>query len=261
MRRLIAQGKVIDQDGDVAEYSATVTVSLAPQTVTITSTPPNPALVRGTYVVSATGGASGNPVVFSSLTTSVCTVSGSTVRLVAVGTCTVAADQAGSASYAPAPQVTQSFAVVYAFAGFSQPVDNLPALNVATAGRTIPLKWRLTDASGAPVTTLTVATITVTSLTLVRGARRTRSRSMPRAARGCRTWATATISSTGRHPPPTPEAARRCTWIWAKAARARRSSSSGSRTDWTRGPAGRDSLLRDPVSASHASAHPEPGYR
>ena len=164
MRRLIAQGKVIDQDGDVAEYSATVTVSLAPQTVTITSTPPNPALVRGTYVVSATGGASGNPVVFSSLTTSVCTVSGSTVRLVAVGTCTVAADQAGSASYAPAPQVTQSFAVVYAFAGFSQPVDNLPALNVATAGRTIPLKWRLTDASGAPVTTLTVARITVTSL-------------------------------------------------------------------------------------------------
>jgi hypothetical protein len=72
------------------------------QTITFTSTPPKPALVNQTYDVTATGGASGEPVVFSSGTPSVCTVSGSTVSLVAVGTCVVVARQAGDAQYAPA---------------------------------------------------------------------------------------------------------------------------------------------------------------
>ena len=57
--------------------------------------------------VSATGGASGNPVTFSSSPVSVCTVSGSTVTGVTVGACTIAADQAGNANYYPAPQVLQ----------------------------------------------------------------------------------------------------------------------------------------------------------
>jgi hypothetical protein len=73
-----------------------------PQTITFTSTPPKPALVNQTYDVTATGGASGKPVVFSSGTPSVCTVSGSTVSLVAAGECVVVARQAGTARYAPA---------------------------------------------------------------------------------------------------------------------------------------------------------------
>ena len=70
--------------------------------------------VTGTGVLSATGGASGNAVTFTSITTSICTASGtngSTVTGVAAGTCTIAADQAGNASYAAAAQVTQSFSV------------------------------------------------------------------------------------------------------------------------------------------------------
>jgi hypothetical protein len=39
-----------------------------------------------------------------------------------------------------------------------------PVLNVVKAGRAIPLKWRLTDATGAPVTTLTDAQITVVGI-------------------------------------------------------------------------------------------------
>jgi hypothetical protein len=54
---------------------------------------------------------SGLSVVFTSATTSVCTVSGSTVTLVGVGTCTIDANQAGNADISAAPQVTQSFAV------------------------------------------------------------------------------------------------------------------------------------------------------
>jgi alpha-tubulin suppressor-like RCC1 family protein len=55
---------------------------------------------------------SGLAVVFSSTTNSVCTVSGSTVTIVIAGTCTIAANQTGTADYNPAPQVTQSFTVL-----------------------------------------------------------------------------------------------------------------------------------------------------
>jgi hypothetical protein len=54
---------------------------------------------------------SGLPVSFSSDTTSVCTVSGTQVTIVAAGACTIRASQAGNGSYAPAPDVTQTFTV------------------------------------------------------------------------------------------------------------------------------------------------------
>jgi hypothetical protein len=74
------------------------------------------ALVDKTYgdapfTVAATGGASGNPVTFASQTASVCAVTGNVVTILAAGTCTIAADQAGAANYNAAPQVTQSFTV------------------------------------------------------------------------------------------------------------------------------------------------------
>lgn len=94
----------------LAVQNFTVSHSRA-QSITFTSTPPNPALTGGTYTVSATGGASGNTVIFSSLTPATCTVSGTSVSLVAVGGCTVAADQAGGPDYDAAPQATQAFAI------------------------------------------------------------------------------------------------------------------------------------------------------
>jgi mannan endo-1,4-beta-mannosidase len=50
------------------------------------------------------------------------------------------------------------------FIGFDSPVDNKGVLNIAKAGRTIPLKWQLLDASNTPMTTLATATVTVQSL-------------------------------------------------------------------------------------------------
>jgi hypothetical protein len=46
------------------------------------------------------------------LTAAICTVSGTTVTLVATGTCTIAADQPGNGNYNPAPQVRQGFRVL-----------------------------------------------------------------------------------------------------------------------------------------------------
>ncbi len=50
--------------------------------------------------------------------------------------------------------VTRTYSVQFVFTGFFQPVDNLPTVNVGKAGRTFPLKWRLTDGLGTLVTSL-----------------------------------------------------------------------------------------------------------
>ncbi len=62
------------------------------------------------FTISATA-SSGLPVTFTSLSAPVCMVSGSTITLVAVGTCTIRASQAGNTSFLPATDVDQSFTV------------------------------------------------------------------------------------------------------------------------------------------------------
>jgi hypothetical protein len=55
------------------------------------------------------------------------------------------------------------------FVGFAAPVDAAPTLNVVKAGQNVPLKWRVLDAAGAPVTDLTQATVSVTSTACSQG--------------------------------------------------------------------------------------------
>lgn len=65
----------------------------------------------GPFMVAANA-SSGLPVTFSSATPTVCTVSGNTVTLKAIGTCTITASQAGdNLTYLAAPNVQQSFIV------------------------------------------------------------------------------------------------------------------------------------------------------
>jgi serine/threonine protein kinase len=85
--------------------------ALASQTVTITSAIPSSAAYGGSYTAAATGGASGNPVVFSAGSSAGCTKSGSnTFGFTGVGTCTIYAYQAGNSHYNPA-QTSKSFTV------------------------------------------------------------------------------------------------------------------------------------------------------
>jgi hypothetical protein len=51
----------------------------------------------------------------------------------------------------------------WSFQGFSQPLAALPVLNTTKAGSVVPFKWHLLDASGAPVTNLVLATLTVSA--------------------------------------------------------------------------------------------------
>jgi hypothetical protein len=75
----------------------------------------NRALGSAPFTVSASA-TSGLPVSFISLTESVCTVSGTTVTLVATGTCTIRATQTGGGVYAAALPDDQSFQVTVAAA-------------------------------------------------------------------------------------------------------------------------------------------------
>jgi hypothetical protein len=75
-------------------------------------------------------------------------------------TCAGAADNAGN----QADAVSASYTVAFQFTGFAAPVDNPDVLNVAKAGQTIPLKWRLTDAAGNPVTNLTDVGVSAVAL-------------------------------------------------------------------------------------------------
>jgi YVTN family beta-propeller protein len=90
----------------------TFTVSQAPQSISFTA--PATGVVGNSATLTATGGESGNPVTFtvgSSSGAGVCSVSGDTVSYLAAGPCVIDANQAGNASYAAAPQVSQPIRV------------------------------------------------------------------------------------------------------------------------------------------------------
>ncbi|HEY6311539.1 MAG TPA: hypothetical protein VIY52_12160 [Streptosporangiaceae bacterium] len=113
---------VIDanQAGDTRYQPATlaqqiVKVSaLIGQAISFTSSAPSPGIVGGTYTVTATGGASGNPVTFSidPASGSVCSISGATVTFTNPGNCVIDANQAGDTRYQPATLAQQTVTVV-----------------------------------------------------------------------------------------------------------------------------------------------------
>ncbi|APV50551.1 hypothetical protein BWI17_13150 [Betaproteobacteria bacterium GR16-43] len=83
------------------------------------------ALYESPVAIAATA-TSGQAVAFTSLTQAVCTVSGTTVTLLATGTCTIRATQDGGGTYSPAPPVDRSFTVL---------PNPVATLNVARAGQ------------------------------------------------------------------------------------------------------------------------------
>jgi hypothetical protein len=96
-----------------ASNPGTLTINRASQTITgFAATPANPTYASGgTFTVSASGGNSGQPVTFTSATPNVCTTggaNGATITMVAVGNCTIHADQAAdnNGNYLAAPQAS-----------------------------------------------------------------------------------------------------------------------------------------------------------
>ena len=87
------------------------------QTITFTSAPPAHAVHGGSYTPAASGGGSGNPVVFSidpASSAGACSLNSArtTVSFTGAGKCLIDANQAGNANYDPAAQKQQSSIVV-----------------------------------------------------------------------------------------------------------------------------------------------------
>lgn len=84
--------------------------NLIAQDITFTALP---SVIFGdaTFDLSAIGGASGNPVTFTSTNPAVATISGTTVTIVGAGTTNIEADQAGDATHAAASTVIQPLVV------------------------------------------------------------------------------------------------------------------------------------------------------
>jgi hypothetical protein len=85
-----------------------VSVHLASQTITF---PAIAAQVVGANVTLGATASSGLAVTYTSVTTAVCTVSGSTATMAGAGACVIHATQPGNATYGPAALVSKSFTV------------------------------------------------------------------------------------------------------------------------------------------------------
>ena len=103
---------------NAAPASLSVPITKAAQTISaVVATPANPVFSQGgTFAVSASGGGSSEPVIFSvaASSASVCSAAGTNGALItthSAGTCTVQANQAGDANYQAAAQRVQDIAI------------------------------------------------------------------------------------------------------------------------------------------------------
>jgi hypothetical protein len=109
--------QVTDSSSPAQSAPASLSITVSQGSQAITWTPPASGTVGGSASLSAIGGASGNPVVFSVGSSSgagVCNVSGpngTTLDYTATGSCVVDANQAGNADYSVAPTVTETIPV------------------------------------------------------------------------------------------------------------------------------------------------------
>ena len=140
---------VVAHQAGNADYNpapeATQTVTVAKGEQHITFQLPANAKVGDTLALTATGGASGNPVTYTA--NAACTVNdaGTSVNLTHAGTCSVVAHQAGNADYTAASEVSQTVAVAK---GEQKITFTAPAK--ATVGGSDTLS--ATSTSGLPVT-------------------------------------------------------------------------------------------------------------
>lgn len=126
------------------------TIAGAAQTINfVPATTSYPYTAGGSFALSASA-SSGLTVSFASKTTAICTVNGTTATIIAAGTCTIEATQAGNANYSAATPVDASIAITQA----------TPVVTVTTSSSSITqgnaLTFTLNVSSGAGTPTGTV---------------------------------------------------------------------------------------------------------
>jgi hypothetical protein len=100
------------------------------------------------FAVSATGGASGNPVTFAA--SGQCTVTGTTVHITGAGSCTVTASQAGNSNFNAAADVQQSFSIAKA----STATALSSSSNPSASGQGVTFTATVSSSAGTPTGTV-----------------------------------------------------------------------------------------------------------
>ncbi len=147
-----------------AAAPVTVSFAVAPAAQTITfPTPGNQTLGTAPGPLMGTA-SSGLAVSFSSSTPAVCTVNGTALSLVGIGTCTVTARQAGNANFRTAPDV--SYSVTVATVLLTQSIDFPAPANQTLTVAPAPLAATATSGLVISLTSMTPSVCTVSSSTL-----------------------------------------------------------------------------------------------
>jgi hypothetical protein len=108
---IVTATQAADENFAAGSDSQSFPVGKGSQVITFSSGAPAEAHPDDTFDVVATGGGSNQPVTYGSATPAVCSVEGATVTLLAQGTCTITADQAGDDRFTAAPTAQQDTAV------------------------------------------------------------------------------------------------------------------------------------------------------
>jgi hypothetical protein len=119
-----------DQAGDddynaATQVSIDIIVAIAEQDITAFGADPDFGFIGSASILRAIGGGSSDPVIFGSNTPLICIVVDSIVSYIAVGTCTVTADQAGDDNYNDAPQITLDITVTEFSPISAEPIPTL----------------------------------------------------------------------------------------------------------------------------------------
>ena len=153
---------------NVQQLTIPITPLRAEQTITFAN-PGQQTLSNAPFALNATA-SSGLAVSFTALTPDICTVSGNTVTLLAVGTCTVRATQNGDSAFNAAATVAQSFAVVAPDPNKSNQSISFGPLATKTIGDPS-FALNATASSGLPVSfsslTTTICTMSSNTVTLL----------------------------------------------------------------------------------------------
>jgi hypothetical protein len=167
---------IADQDGDGKNDLTTANLgsdnfsvfrNIIPSPQTITFGPLATKTIGDfSFTVSATA-SSGLPVTFSSDNLAVAAVAGNTVEIIGAGTCNIIASQAGNASFAPAPNVSQPLVVNKAnqtitFGAIPSKVFSDPAFTLSgTSSSGLPITY---TSSNTSVATISGNTVTITGV-------------------------------------------------------------------------------------------------
>ncbi len=138
-------------------------VTQSPQTITFNAIAAQ-TLANPNLPLTATA-SSGLAVAYTSLTPALCTVSGATATLLAVGQCSLRASQTGNAAFSAAPDVTQTFAISQAtqtitFAVLPDQVFGVATVSLsATASSNLAVAFSATPANVCSISGATVVII------------------------------------------------------------------------------------------------------